>query len=264
MHYPNWIFQQSVKINKVKFKIPNNIIWPLVVLAVAFGAFYLKPWQIKPAETVSVTADGKADAVPNIAKITATIESKNPDIEKARAENEQKVSTVVTSLKQVGVEEKDTKTQNISAGPGYENLPAGSQVQIYPPQRRPNTNSFSTSLEITIRNFQLSDQIIATLTQNGATNLYGPQLTLSEDKLEEAKTQARENAVISARKKAGVLAKASGRSIGKAVKITEAGDYGYPIPLMAQSSADLVEKSSQIMPGQNEVTINLTIDFELE
>ena len=249
----------------MKFNVPSIIICPLVVLIIAFGAFYLKPWQTKPTETVSVTAEGRADAVPDVAKITATIETKNPDIDKAREENEQKVSAVVASLKQIGVEEKDIKTQNISAGPGFEiqSMPV-QDIQIYPPPKRPNTNNFSTSLEITIRNFQLADQIIATLTQNGATNLYGPQLTLSEDKLEEAKTEARENAVESARKKAAVLAKASGRSAGKVVKITEAGDYGYPMPLMAQSSAELRDKASQIQPGQNEVTINLSVDFQLE
>ena len=119
-------------------------------------------------------------------------------------------------------------------------------------------------MEITIRNFKLADQIIATLTQDGATNLYGPQLTLSEDKLDVAKTEARKNAVESAKKKAAVLARASGRSVGKVVKITEAGDYGYPMPLMAQSSAELRDKASQIQPGQNEVTINLSVDFSLK
>ncbi len=246
-------------------KIASSILWPIVVLAIAFGAFYLKPWQAKPQEIISVSAEGKADATPNIAKITATIESKNPNLDKARAENEQKVAAVVAKLKQIGIEEKDIKTQNISAGPGFEiqDMPA-QDIQIYPPPKRPNTNTFSTSLEITIRNFQLTDQILTTLTQNGLTNLYGPQLTISDDKLEEAKTKARENAVENARGKAKVLAKASDRSVGKAVKITEAEDFGYPIPLMAQSSADLIEKSSQIQPGQNEVTINLSIDFELK
>lgn len=246
-------------------KITSSVLWPIVVLIIAFGAFYLKPWQTKPTETVSVTSEGKADATPDVAKITATIESKNPNIDKARVENEQKVSAVIAKLKQIGVEEKDIKTQNISAGPGFEiqNMPAP-DIQIYPPPKRPNTNTFSTSLEITIRNFQLADQILATFTQNGATNLYGPQLTLSDDELEEAKTEAREDAVESARKKATVLAKASGRSIGRAVKITEAGDFGYPVPLMAQSSIELREKASQIQPGQNDVSINLQVDFELK
>lgn len=242
-----------------KIKLSTNIIWPIVVLLIAFGAFYFKPWQTKPQETISVTAEGKTDITPDVAKITASVESKNPNLDTARAENEKKVSTIVSKLKEVGIDEKDIKTQNISGAPGYE-----PQTLIYPPQPRPNTNVFSTSLEITIRDFKKTDSVLSTLTQNGATNLYGPQLTIGDDKLEEAKSRAREAAVGLARKKAGELAKASGRSVGKVVKITEQGDFGYPVPIIARGGAELQQKASQIQPGQNEVTINLAVDFALK
>jgi len=242
-----------------KLNLSSNLLWPIVVLLIVFGAFYLKPWQTKPTETISVTAEGKVDATPDVAKITATIESTNPDLDQARKENEQKVSQIVTKLKELKVYEKDIKTQNISAGKGYE-----VQTMIYPVPPRPNTNNFSTSLEITIRSFETTDEIISTLTQNGATNLYGPQLTLSDSKMEEAKSAARSKAVDLARKKAQDLAKLSGRSVGKAVKISEQGDYGYPVPMMARAEGDLVQKASQIQPGQNQVTINLSVDFALK
>lgn len=246
----------------------TSLVWPLVVLIIAFGAFYLKPWQAKPAETISVSAQGKTEVVPNVAKITATIESKNANIDTARAENEKKVSQIVTRLKELGIEEKDIKTQSLSAGQAYPDdvPPAGRQVQtmMYPAPPRPTTNAFSTSLEITIRDFKKSDAAISTLTQNGATNLYGPQLTISDDKTEEAKSKARENAMENARKKAIELATASGRKLGKTVNITEQGDYGYPVPMMAKSGADLETRASQIQPGQNEVTINLLVDFSLK
>ncbi len=249
----------------MNFKIPKNLIWPIVVLIIAFGAFYLKPWQTKPQETISVSAQGTADSIPNVGKITATIESKNPNIDLARQENDKKVSTIVVKLKELGVDEKDIKTQNISGGQGYEALPADRQeTMMYPAPPRPNTNLFSTSLEITIRNFDLTDKILSTLTQNGLTNLYGPQLTTSDEKLEEAKSQAREKAVANAKKKAEELAKASGRKIGRVVNIAEQGDYGYPVPMMAKSGAELIDKASTIQPGQNQVTINLSVDFLLK
>lgn len=244
----------------------SPIVWPLVVLIIAFGAFYLKPWQTKQAETISVTAQGTADTVPDIGKITATIESKNPNLDLARRENDKKVEQIVTKLKELGVEEKDIKTQNLNAGQSYEALPADRQVQpmMYPAPPKPNTNNFSTTLEITIRNFDTTDKILSVLTQNGLTNLYGPELTVSDDKLEETKSKAREKAVENAKKKASELAKVTDRKIGKAVKISELGDYGYPIPMMAVSGTDLAEKASRIQPGQNEITINLAVDFSLK
>lgn len=240
-------------------KITYSLVWPLVVLIIAFSAFYLKPWQVKSQETISVTAQGTADTVPNVGKITATIESKNPNLDLARQENDKKVEQIVTKIKELGVEEKDIKTQNLSAGQSYEIQP-----MMYPVPPKPNTNNFSTSLEITIRSFEATDEVIAALTQNGATNLYGPNLTLSDDTMEEAKSQARAKAVDLARKKAEDLAKLSGRGIGKAVKISEQGDYGYPVPMMARAEGDLIEKASQIQPGQNQVSINLAVDFALK
>ncbi|OGM54635.1 hypothetical protein A3F62_04895 [Candidatus Woesebacteria bacterium RIFCSPHIGHO2_12_FULL_44_11] len=247
----------------LKLKGNTALIWPLVVLAIAFGAFWLKPWQTKPTETISVTAEGKAHTAPNVATITATIETKNKDLDKARDENGQMVSTIVAKLKDLGTSEKDIKTQNISGGPGYQVMDMP-QTQIYPAPPRPNTNSFSTSLEITVRNFDIADEVLAALTQNGATNLFGPNLTLDETAQEETKSKARENAVESARKKAEELAKLSGRKLGKAVKIQEQGDYGYPVPILARGEADLKDKASLIQPGQNEVSINLAVDFELK
>lgn len=244
----------------------TSIVWPFIVLIIALAAFYLKPWQTKPTETISVSAQGTVDTVPNVGKITATIESKNPNIDSARQENDKKVSVIIAKLKELGIEEKDIKTQNLNAGQGYGALPAGRQVQtmMYPIPPRPNTNNFSTTLEITIRNFKITDQILTILTQNGLTNLYGPQLTVSDDKLEEVKSQAREKAVTNAQKKASELAQASGRKIGKVVKITEQGDYGYPVPMMAASGADLAQKANTIQPGQNQVSINLLVDFSLK
>ena len=128
----------------------------------------------------------------------------------------------------------------------------------------PISNQFSTSLEITIRNFDNADEIIAAMTAFGATNLYGPNLTVDNQKLEEAKSRARADAVENARKKGEELAKLSDRKLGKAVKIQEQGDFGYPVPLLARSEADLMEKTTQIQPGQNEVTINLQVDFALK
>ena len=240
-------------------KITSSVLWPIVVLIIAFGAFYIKPWQTKQAETISVTAQGTADSVPNVGKITATIESKNPNLDLARQENDKKVSQIITKLKELGVEEKDIKTQNLSAGQSYEIQP-----MMYPVPPRPNTNNFSTTMEITIRNFDTTDKILSTLTQNGLTNLYGPELTVSNEKLEETKSKAREKAVENAKKKASELAKVTDRKIGKAVKISELGDYGYPIPMMAVSGTDLAEKASRIQPGQNEITINLAVDFSLK
>ncbi len=241
---------------KAKQALPY--LWPIVALVVALSAFYFKPWQTKGAETISVTGDGKAEAIPDIAKITATIESKNTDLNKAQSENQNKVSKIVSELQNLAIDPKDIKTQNISGNQNYV------QPMIYPLPPRPDINSFGTTLEITVRNFDNTDKVIATLTKDGATNLYGPQLTLSAQKQDITKSRARQNAIDNAKQKAQQLAQASNRKLGKVVKISEAQNFGYPQPLIAEGQADLKQKVSQIQPGQNEVTVTLQIEYSLK
>lgn len=256
---PNLALQRSVKIHLVKFpKLTASLLWPIVVLVIALVVIWAKPWQVKPTETITVSAQGKTEAVPTIAKITASIQSTNQNLDAARAENQTKVDAIITKLKTLGIGEKDIKTSYISAG-----NQGGPMIYMRPQNYSPSPQ-MTTNLEITIRDFKIADNVISTLTQNSATNIYGPQLTIDDSKLQTAKSEARQNAVDNAKKQASDLAQASGRKVGKVVKITEQGNFGYPMPMMAVNSADLETKASQIQPGQNDVTINLQVDFELK
>ncbi len=241
------------------FRGVQTWLWPVVILIIAFAAFYFKPWQKTNAETISVTAEGKTQTTPDIAQITATVESRNQNLDLARQENDKKVAQIIEKLTALGVDKKDIKTQSLSAQPIYE-----PQTLIYPAPPKPNNNNFSTSLEITIRSFEKADEIVATLTQNGAANLYGPSLTLSQDAQSQAKSKAREKAVEDARLKAQELAKLSQRKLGKVTSIVEQGDVRYPMPLIAANEMDLKQKAAQIQPGQNEVSISLKVDFALK
>lgn len=242
-----------------KFTPIDKFIWPLVVLVVALVVIYTKPWQLKAPEVISVIATGKTEATPNVAKITASVNSQNKNADAARRENEIKTAQIIESLKTLGIGEKDIKTQSISSGVGYE-----PQTLIYPAPPRPSTNSFSLTLEITIHNFDNADEVIANLTKNGASNIYGPNLTIDDKALEEAKAKAREDGVNDAKNKAEQLAKLSNRKLGKVLKVEEQGDFGIPTPLMASSEMDLREKASQIQPGQSEVTVSLKVDYQLK
>lgn len=240
-----------------KFKLSQNLVWPLVVVAIAAAAFWLKPWQTKPAETISVSATGKTSVVPNVAQLSASMITYNKNLDEGRKINEKKVTNLVTNLKQLGVQDKDIKTEYISGQLGNE------PVRIDDPFPNPNTNVVTHNITVTVRDLEQIDEAIATITKE-ATNLYGPNLTVADEDLETAKSQARQDAVENAKQKAEELAKLSERKLGRTVKIQEQGDYGYPIPIYAQSETDLREKATSIQPGQNEVTINLLVDFALK
>src|SRR3989344_2413278 len=249
------------------------IVWALVILTIALAAFIFKPWQNKTQDTISVSATGKSQIAPNIAKLSATVSTSNDDLDLARKQNEEKVTSLINALKDLGVDQKDIQTQYISGGETYEiqsepsrpdNLPDGSQIQIYPPPTGKQTNQISTTFEVTIRDFTIADEVVAAFTKNGAANIYGPQLTVDDQTLERAKSQARKDAVANARNKASDLAGELGKKVGDATSVVEQGDFGVPIPLIAISETELQQKASQIQPGENEVTVTIQVEFELK
>ena len=244
------------------------IILAIVILGVAISAFILKPWESTPKETISVSAEGKTQVAPNIAKISATISTTNDDLDLARVQNEEKIDNAISAIKSVGVAEEDIKTQYLSGGPTYEILDIQDQSSSsFVPPRPPGqtkTNQISTTFEITVRDFDIADEVLAALTQNGATNLSGPRLTVDEDTIETAKSEARKDAVDNARKKASELAELSGKNLGDVVSINEGGGFRTPTPIFALSEADIAEKVNTIQPGQNDVSVTIQVDFELK
>ena len=155
------------------------------------------------------------------------------------------------------MEDKNIQTTNISVNPQY-------NYEVRPPQiinYQANTN-----ITVTIEDLETADEILNLLTQNGATSLFGPNLQVDDEKLEEARQEAREEAISNAREKASQLAELSGRRLGKVVSIQEAdGGFAIPEPFPIAVGSEYFEtRSSQIEPGQREVTISLTVDFELK
>lgn len=255
------------KLSKGTTIIWVSIIWAIVILVIATGAFIFKPWQSQTQDTISVSASGKTQVTPNIAKLSATVSTKNDDLDLARQQNEEKVDNLISALIDLGIEDKDIQTQYISGGETIEiqETPSQPDIQIFPPpDGRRKTNQVTTTFEVTIRDFTIADEVIAAFTQNGATNLNGPRLTVDDDTIETAKSTARKDAVANAKKKAQDLAEELNKKVGDPTNVTEQGDFGLPVPIFAQAEADLQQKASTIQPGENEVSVTIQVDFELK
>lgn len=240
-----------------KIKQFSFLIWPLVVLLIAFGAFIFKPWHVAPKETVSVTATGTSKAAPTVAKISGNIQTTAQSAEAAQSQNQQKSGNLIEAVKQTGIEEKNIQTTNISVNPQYDYQKRPSQIINY---------QANTTITVTIKDLENADKVLNTLTQNNVTSIYGPNLEVDDQKLEEAKQEARGKAVSAAKEKAAQLVSLSGRRLGKVVSIEESdGGFSIPQPIpLGVGGADLEKQTSQIEPGQRDVTITLKVDFEIK
>ncbi|MFZ4487178.1 MAG: SIMPL domain-containing protein, partial [Candidatus Nanopelagicales bacterium] len=83
------------------------------------------------ARTVSVAATGTAEATPDAARASITVESSDPSsAQVAQAAAAEATTLALDELKAAGVDEKDIATQAINVGPFYDYTSEGGQTLI--------------------------------------------------------------------------------------------------------------------------------------
>jgi len=212
------------------------------------------PAPVLAGTRLDVVATGEVNRVPDIARINAGVVTQAPTATAAIAQNARKMASVRAALKAAGIEDRDIQTSSINLNPDYR----------YEENRTPVLTGYRASNEVTVRfrDIASTGKILDALVAQGANQINGPMLAL--DKPEEAMNEARVAALKSARARAELYAAQLGKRVGRVISISEAGG-GFPVPgpIMAEA-AMAARQSTRIDPGEQVVSINLAVSFELQ
>ena len=203
---------------------------------------------------LDVTARGDVLRVPDIAIISAGVTTNAVDAASAMRDNAGRMSRVLAALKKAGVADKDITTSSINLSPQYR----------YVENQPPVIVGYQASNQVTVRfrDIAKSGSILDVLVKEGSNQINGPTLTI--DKPEAAQDEARVAAIKAARARANLYATALGMKVARIVSITESEGYsGGPVPVMAVRGMDAVAKT-EIMPGEQSVSVNVSVVFELQ
>ena len=203
---------------------------------------------------LDVVATGEVTRVPDVARISAGVVTQAPTASAAIAQNGQQMAAVRAALRRAGIADRDIQTSTISLQPDYR----------YAEGRSPELTGYRASNEVTVRFRDIANtgRILDALVAQGANQINGPMLML--DKPEQAMDEARAAALRTAQARADMYARALGKRVRRVLSVSEAGLAYQPIgrPMMAEMrQADALSK---IDPGEQSVTVNLTVSFELE
>jgi uncharacterized protein len=203
---------------------------------------------------LDIVVQGSVKRVPDIAIISAGVVTQARDAKSAMAANATAMARVLTALRGAGVADRDMATAQIGLSPQYR----------YAENQPPVVTGYqaNTSVTVRFRDIAKSGAILDALVAAGANQISGPTLTL--DKPEAAQDEARADAIKTARARAELYAKAAGLTVKRIVAIGENGDVGRPMPMM-QMRAQMSDASakSEIVPGEQDVGVSLTVTFEL-
>lgn len=210
---------------------------------------------------IKVKGVGKASITPDQIKININIKSSNASYEKTIEIANKDLGNLRNALKNEGFEKKDIKTISFNINTKYEN--ESTDFNNY--KRKFMGYEVSHSLKIEFEND--SDKLGRVL--NGLAKLKtNPEFSIFYNLKDTTsfKNQMLKNAIADSKRKAEVIAEASGVRLGNIININYSLDEEeiYRSPLSLQKSMSIMSESISIVPEDLESTDIVEIAWEIE
>lgn len=197
---------------------------------------------------------GSVSQAPDLATISFGVTKSSSTVSDAQNQTNKAINSVLESIKNLGVSEKDLKTTNYSVNPNY-SFEGIQKISGY---------TVTQNIELKIKDIKNTNRLIDAITGNGG-NLIG-QVQFGFDDKTKAKLEdkARKEAVGNAKEKAQSLANAAGVRLGKIINVTESQDnFPRPIPFENAKAGIQETPSTNITPGENNIKITVTLSYEI-
>src|SRR3989338_5476978 len=262
-------------------RLKGLVLGVLLLAMLALASYtYLTVKQAKYADnmygptTISVTGKGEVVQTPDVAKFSFSVQSEADSPETAQKESADAINTIVAYLKESGVAEADIKTTGYNLWPRYRDMPTpvyyGDDIpmmEVMPPTYDYNEDTVigytvEQTIEVKVRDTAQTGNLIAGVTDRGATNMSGLQFTLDDDS--SAKAEARAKAVADAKEKAQQLADTLGVRLVRLQGFWEEEGGGYP--MYDGYGGGMMERAAvlpELPPGENMITSVVNLTYEI-
>ncbi|RYD87970.1 MAG: DUF541 domain-containing protein, partial [Sphingomonadales bacterium] len=185
---------------------------------------------------LDIVATGEVISVPDIATVGAGVVTQGSTAAAAMSENARRAAATVAAIRKAGVGDRDIQTTSINLSPIYK----------YAENQPPVITGYQASSRVSVRfrDIKKAGPILDSLVAAGANQIDGPSLSI--DKPEPLLDEARAKAIVAARERAALYARAAGLQVKRIVSISE-GSYAAPsppMPMMMRAQAKEAADSS--------------------
>lgn len=221
---------------------------------------------LQATNTINVSGHGEEVAVPDIATFSFSVVSDKATVAQAQTDATKKINDITAYLTGAGVDKKDIQTSDYSVYPQYEYqqitciaypCPSGRQILKGYEVRHTTT--------VKVRDTAKAGDLLTGVGSKGATEV--SSLNFTFDKPEMVQDAARNKAIADAKDKADALAKQLGVKLVRIVSYNENGNYPGPIyyskAMGMGGGTDAAPASPEISVGQNKVTSDVTVTYEI-
>ncbi len=236
----------------------------IAAVVIAGGFFvYGKHLDRQPAPatsgTITVTGEGTINVAPDVAELSFGITTgPRPTAKDATDRIATDMNKVIAAVKALGIDDKDIRTESFYLNPSYDWADGRQRLRGYEAMQ---------SLRVKVRDLDKVGDVLTAATDNGANQAGGVSFTV--DDLEAKQTEARTQAIDDAKKKAEALADQLDERLGDVQSFQENGGGWYPPIMMEKREAyavgdDVANASVPLPSGEQEITVTVTITYELD
>lgn len=217
--------------------------------------------------SISVSGDGEATAVPDIATVSFTVRESAKTVPEAQKLAEAKIAKGLKELEALGVEKKDTKTLSYSVNPKYEQSPVVYCTSYNCPPSKTVVNGYEVTQSVTVkvRKVDQAGEVIGVLGKVNITEISGPDFTV--DDMDSLKAEAKVIAIKKAQAKAEEEAKALGVSLGAIIAFNEDNGGYYPVMYSAKATMSVggaeARDAVTLPQGENVIKSRVTITYSI-
>lgn len=229
----------------------------LICVLVALGLATTSALAAPPAATeITVSGTGSVALPPNVATVSAAVETNAPNANDAVAQNNTTYNRIVTALEQLGVARSDISLE-------YYNVNYNPRPAVKPPNPDGERYGYTVSrgFRVKVREIGKAGRVADASTSAGATAINGVSFGLSDPGA--ARSEAAAKAVADARSSAEALANATHLHIVGLKSVELGGAQGVPV-MMMRAAAAAPNPPTEFDQSSVNVTVSVTAVFLAE
>jgi uncharacterized protein len=206
----------------------------------------------QPPREIVVTGEGLVEVAPDMATVTAGVESQGESASETLAANAETMRAILAALEDAGAERRDIQTSQLALEPVYRPRNGDDWTPEVVGYVARNT------VAVRVREIGAVGAVVDAMSQAGANRIAGIAFGIAD--MRQHLDEARGGAVRNAREKAELYADAADVTLGDILNIRETQPIDRPFPMMARAEMAM---DGAVAEGTLEVTAMVEIVYAI-
>ncbi|MBD3765771.1 MAG: SIMPL domain-containing protein [Rhodobacterales bacterium] len=202
---------------------------------------------------ITVTAEARVEAPPDVAQVTLGVTSRAETAAAAMVANSAELARVMDRLTAAGIAPRDIQTTGLSLSPDWQGADDGAPARI-------TGYTAQNMVTVRVRDLGVLGPVLDAAVRDGANTLHGLSFGISAP--DPLLDQARRTAVARALDRARLLAEAAGTQLGPILEISEGGQGWQPQPMFRAEAAAM--DAVPVAGGEVSLTASVTLVIALQ